>query len=100
MEWKGEDVSIAEVERELARLRGESGDGGAPLLRTSVMTHLAWLPHGWVETGRKTLAGLGERHPSRSILLLPEPSADEDGIDVSLRVECFRVATSGIQVCS
>ena len=100
MEWKGEDVSLAEVERELASLREAGGDNGAPLLRTSVMTHLAWLPHGWVEKGRRTLAGLGERHPSRAILLLPEPDAGEDAIDASLRIECFGVETPGFQVCS
>jgi hypothetical protein len=100
MEWTGEDVSLAEVERELASLREAGGDNGAPLLRTSVMTHLAWLPRGWVEKGRKTLAGLGERHPSRTILLLPEPNAAEDAIDASVRIECFGLETPGIQVCS
>jgi hypothetical protein len=98
MEWKGTDVSLAEVERELAALREAGGANGAPLLRTSVMTHMAWLPHGWVEKGRQTLAGLAEQHPSRTILLLPEPHAEEDGIDASLRVELFPVAD--VQVCS
>src|SRR5439155_10470455 len=100
MEWKGEDVSLAEVERELAALRSGGGENGAPLQRTSVMTHLAWLPHGWVEQGRKTLAGLGERHPSRAILLLPEPDAGDDRIDASVRVECFALDSPGFQVCS
>src|SRR6266705_2556548 len=95
MEWSGEDISIAEVERELASLRETAGRNGTPLLRTSVMTHLAWLPHGWVEAGRKTLAGLGERHPSRAILLLPEPDASDDRIDASVRVECFGLDSPG-----
>jgi hypothetical protein len=92
------DVSLAEVERELAALREAGGANGAPLLRTSVMTHMAWLPHGWVEKGRQTLAGMAEQHPSRTILLLPEPHSDEDGIDASLHVELFPVAD--VQVCS
>jgi hypothetical protein len=100
MEWAGEDVSLSEVERELADLRGAGGTNGEPLQRTSVMTHLAWLPHGWVEQGRKTLAGLGERHPSRTILLLPEPQAGDDRIDAAVQVECFGVDTPGFQVCS
>ncbi len=100
MEWTGQDVSLADVERQLAGLRDGGGTNGGPLLRTSVMTHLAWLPHGWVEKGRKTLAGLGERHPSRTILLLPEPEASDDRIDADVRVECFGVETPGIQVCS
>ena len=100
LEWTGEDITLAEVERELAALREAGGSKGSPLLRTSVMTHLAWLPHGWVEKGRKTLAGLGERHPSRTILLLPEPAAAQSAIDAAVHVECFGVETPGIQVCS
>jgi hypothetical protein len=100
MEWKGEDVSLPEVERQLADLRAGGGSNGEPLQRTSVMTHLAWLPHGWVEKGRKTLAGLGERHPSRTILLLPEPEAGDDRIDAAVRVECFGLDSPGFQVCS
>jgi hypothetical protein len=99
LDWKGEDVSLGEVERELAALRS-AGANGAPLQRTSVMTHVAWLPHGWVEKGRKTLAGLGERHPSRTILLLPEPDANDDRIDAAVRVECFGLDSPGFQVCS
>ncbi len=38
------------------------------------MTHLAWVPAEWHEAAVDTLAGLGERHPSRGILLFPEPS--------------------------
>ena len=37
------------------------------------MTHLAWVPPEWEEVAVETLAGLGERHPSRGILLFPEP---------------------------
>jgi hypothetical protein len=99
MEWTGQDVSLQEVERELAELR-TGGVGAASLLRTSVMTHLAWLPHGWVEKGRKTLAGLGERHPSRTILLLPEPEAGDDRIDAAVRIECFGLDSREFQVCS
>jgi hypothetical protein len=100
MEWTGEDVSLVEVERELASLRSGGAENGAPLQRTSVMTHVAWLPHGWVEKGRQTLAGLGERHPSRTILLLPEPEAGDDRIDAAVRIECFGLGAPGIQVCS
>jgi len=41
-EWAGVDVTIAEIESELARLRAEStSDDGHPQQRTSVMTHIA-----------------------------------------------------------
>jgi hypothetical protein len=96
--WSGEDVTIAQIERELAALR-DSGDAqAAPLLRTSVMTHLAWLPHGWIERGRETLAGLAEQHPSRTILLLPQPDASEDRLDAVLWLERFPTGTDGVQI--
>ena len=52
------------------------------------MTHLAWVPPEWEEAAVETLAGLGERHPSRGILLFPEPSA-ADGIDAKVSVLAF-----------
>lgn len=90
------DVSVAQVERELARLRAP--DDGAPHLRTSVMTHMAWVPEEWLAAARATLAGLGERHPSRTIVLVPEPGAGEDAIDARLALEDF--AVGGRHVCS
>ena len=52
------------------------------------MTHLAWVPREWEEVAVETLAGLGERHPSRGILLFPEPTA-EDGIDAKVSMLAF-----------
>ena len=37
------------------------------------MTHLVWAPPGWLAQARATLAGLHERHPARTIFLVPEP---------------------------
>jgi Glucose-6-phosphate dehydrogenase subunit N-terminal domain/Glucose-6-phosphate dehydrogenase subunit C-terminal domain len=90
-----EVTTVAEIERELAELRVVEED--SPLLRTSVMTHLAWVPHGWIEAARATLAGLGERHPSRTVLLVPEPDKP-DGLEAHVRVERFQLEES--QICS
>ena len=88
-EWVGEDVALADVERALWQLRDASAEGTeGPDLRTSVMTHLAWVPAEWHEAAVDTLAGLGERHPSRGILLFPEPSG-ADGIDAKVSVLAF-----------
>ena len=35
------------------------------------MTHIAWVPEEWVEAAEDVLAGLAERHPSRTIVLVP-----------------------------
>ena len=89
VEWSGEDVEVADVVQALCRLREESADETAgPDLRTSVMTHLAWVPREWEEVAVETLAGLGERHPSRGILLFPDRAA-ADGIDAKVSMLAF-----------
>jgi hypothetical protein len=94
--WAGEDVSIAEIERELARLRIESSEEGAqPNLRTSVMTHIAWAPPEWQEAAEETLSGMAERHPSRTLLLVPRPD-EPDGIDAELSIRCFPVGDRAV----
>ena len=63
-DWTGEDVTIAQIERELARLRTSRREGASqPNLRTSVMTHIAWAPPEWQHAAEETLAGMAERHP-------------------------------------
>jgi glucose-6-phosphate dehydrogenase assembly protein OpcA len=81
-------ASIAEIEHELSSLRNAETDGGAPFQRTSVMTHMAWVPERWVDAAEHVLAELAERHPSRTIVLVPRPD-DEDALDADVSVECF-----------
>ena len=89
-EWTGRDVTIAEIEERLSLLRQESeAEDDAPNLRTSVMTHMAWVPKDWLEAARKTLAGLAERHPSRTLSLVPDPGAKRDAIDAEVSLGCF-----------
>jgi len=78
--------SVAEIERELAQLRDEESSGSAQ--RTSVMTHVAWVPEDWEAAAERTLAGLAERHPSRTILLFPRPD-DDDGLELDGSVQSF-----------
>ena len=95
-DWSGEDVTIAEIERELARLRYESSaEGSQPNLRTSVMTHIAWAPPEWQHAAEETLAGMAERHPSRTLLLVPRPD-EEDGLDALVSVRCFPIGDRAI----
>ncbi len=89
-EWNGHDVTLGEVEAELARLRDASTDEARnPHQRTSVMTHVAWVPPQWLDAAERTLAGLAERHPSRTVLLVPRPDGQESRIDADLSVRCF-----------
>ncbi len=88
--WAGEDVRIADVETALARLRAASAaEGGSPNMRTSVMTHLAWVPEEWLDRARAALDGMAERHPSRTILLVPDSDSGRNQVDASVSVESY-----------
>jgi glucose-6-phosphate dehydrogenase assembly protein OpcA len=94
--WSGTDATIAQIERELARLRdATSREGAQPTLRTSVMTHIAWVPQEWQAAAEETLAGMAERHPSRTLLLVPQPD-EPDGLDATVSVRCFPVGDRAV----
>src|SRR5581483_8654120 len=99
--WEGEDVRLADVEAGLAALRGATAEEGRPPnIRTSVMTHLAWVPEEWTGPAHEALAGMAERHPSRTILLDPMPDSGKNRIDAAVTLECYPIAGSERQVCS
>jgi glucose-6-phosphate dehydrogenase assembly protein OpcA len=79
--------SISEIDRELARLRVDP-DTGEPYQRTSVMTHIAWVPNEWVEAAEDVLAGLADRHPSRTIVLVPDCDRGDE-LEAAVEVESF-----------
>lgn len=62
---------VAEIERKLARQRCRQEDDGEPELRTSTMTHVVWAPPRWLPRAKRVLAGLAERHPARTVFLVP-----------------------------
>ena len=90
LSWFGEDVCLADVDTALARLRAKAAEETASM-RTSVMTHLAWVPGAWVEQARAALEGMAELHPSRTIVLFPEPKAQDNRIDARAEVERWEV---------
>jgi glucose-6-phosphate dehydrogenase assembly protein OpcA len=90
---------VADVERELSRLRRAEGADGTPDLRTSVMTHVAWVPPRWADAARETLHALEERHPSRTILLFPEPRR-RDCVESTVSMRCFSLPGLSHEVCS
>jgi hypothetical protein len=98
--WSGEDVSVARVEAELGELRAATGRGGAPDLRTSVLSHAAWVPPHWAEQAEAALAGLEERHPSRTILLFPQDPDGRHAIDAEVSLHCFPIPDQENRVCS
>ena len=98
-EWADECVSVSEVEQALIGLRLRRGFVGKRNLRTTVLTHIAWVPGEWQEAATETLAGMAEAHPSRTILLIPEPDAP-DGIAARAMLECYEVPFSDRHLCN
>jgi Glucose-6-phosphate dehydrogenase subunit len=97
-EWTDECASVAEIERALIELRLRRGFEGKRNLRTTVLTHLAWVPPKWQQAATETLAGLAERHPSRTLLLFPEPD-ESDGLAARVLLECYDMPT-GHHLCN
>ena len=82
--------AVAEIERKLSRGRCEREKDGVPMLRTSTMTHLVWAPPAWLGRARRVLAGLAERHPARTIFLVPMPGRGRE-IETDATVHTFEL---------
>jgi glucose-6-phosphate dehydrogenase assembly protein OpcA len=81
---------VAEVERKLARQRCRQEADGEPELRTSTMTHVVWAPPKWLPRARHVLAGLAERHPARTIFLVPV-SGRKSGVEADAMIHDFAI---------
>ena len=79
------DTSTDEIERWLDEIQPH-GYGGQ---RSNVLTHVAWVPPQWSRAATRVLEGLGARHPSRTIMLHPDPKAAADRIDAQVDHDCF-----------
>ena len=97
--WADDCATIAEIEEALAELRLRVGNGGVPDLRTSVLTHMAWVPAEWQTAATQTLAGLGAGHPSRTLLLFPEPD-EADRLAARVFLECHPLEGDARQLCN
>jgi glucose-6-phosphate dehydrogenase assembly protein OpcA len=64
------------------------------------MTHLAWVPDEWLDKARAALAGMAEQHPSRTILLNPQPDSGKNRVDATVTLECYAVPDSQRHICS
>ena len=90
---------VADIERQLGRLRAREADDGMPELRTSTMTHIVWCPPEWRPKARATLAGLLERHPARTIFLIPSPGS-EAKIEARVELKDFQLQGLSREVLS
>ena len=90
---------VGEIERKLGQLRARETDGDMPELRTSTMTHLVWCPPAWRAKARATLAGLLERHPARTIFLIP-CGGGRSRIEASVELKDFQLQGLSREVLS
>src|SRR5262249_55530429 len=54
------------------------------------------VPPEWLDAAERTLEGMAERHPSRTVILVPRPDADESRIDADVSVRCFPVSDRAV----
>ncbi|HEY7604277.1 MAG TPA: glucose-6-phosphate dehydrogenase assembly protein OpcA [Gaiellaceae bacterium] len=86
------NTSVAEIEAWLDQRR----DHEQPSQRTSVATHMAWIPAEWSSAAEHVMRALGDRVPSRTLLLHPDPHSDVDGFDASVELERFSGGRAGV----
>jgi hypothetical protein len=53
------------------------------------------VPEEWKAAAEETLAGMAERHPSRTLLLVPRPD-EPDGLDALVSIRCFPIGDRAI----
>jgi glucose-6-phosphate dehydrogenase assembly protein OpcA len=87
------DISVGEIERRLDALEENEVEQ-----RTSVLTHMAWVPVQWSRKAERVMKGLGARVPSRTLILHPDPAAGADRLDARIEHECFPEA--GENICA
>jgi len=115
--WEERDTSVHAVAAHLASLWDASvaasadasdaadaepvvGEKGMPHARASVLNLIVTVVDGEAaDRVVHTLMDLGVRHPSRAIVLVPQPGSDAHPIDARISTHCHDVATGGDRVC-
>jgi glucose-6-phosphate dehydrogenase assembly protein OpcA len=105
LHWSGQAVDVQAIDAALAHLRQKAADaapaeGAALGTRTSVLTLVAYaLDPAAAQRAGETIAALPEYHPSRSLVVLAQPSDDEPTIDAHLSAHCHIAPGLEGQVC-
>jgi len=105
LHWSGQAVDVQAIDAALGRLREKAADtapaeGAALGSRTSVLTLVAYaLDAAAAQRAGETIAALPEYHPSRTIVVLAQPSDAEPAIDARLSAHCHIAPGLEGQVC-
>ncbi len=92
----GGPMSVAEVERELGKLR--ANEDGTLALRSSVLSLIVVTDEASAPDVTRSVSNLAGRHPTRAIVLISDPDG-EPNVDVQLSAFC-NVRGGGAQVCA
>jgi glucose-6-phosphate dehydrogenase assembly protein OpcA len=110
--WEDRDTSVHAVAVHLASLWDAGvaaaadqadlvvGQKGLPHARASVLNLIVTVVDAAAaDRVVHTLMDLGVRHPSRAIILVPQPGSEGSPIDARISTHCHDVATGGDRVC-
>ncbi|HZQ98008.1 MAG TPA: glucose-6-phosphate dehydrogenase assembly protein OpcA [Chloroflexota bacterium] len=96
------EVDVSRIEADLVKLlrRPENlSPNGQPGMRTAVLTLVAFAAdRPTLDRVEQTLAALVDHHPSRTIVVLANPTAPAQ-IDAWVQVSCRPMGSSGINAC-
>ncbi|MBA2263672.1 MAG: glucose-6-phosphate dehydrogenase assembly protein OpcA [Chloroflexi bacterium] len=109
--WEERETSVRAIAAHLASLwdapvgLDDGGDRlilekGLPHARASVLNLIVTVVDGAAaDRVVHTLMGLGVRHPSRAIVLVPEPDSDASPLDARISTHCHDATGGGDRVC-
>lgn len=88
--WEGTSVDVAAIEKALGELWKRTGhqelaDGRQLPVRTNVLNLVVHVPHdAGAECASDAVAGLIERHPSRTLIVVSDPDAPTSSLDAAV----------------
>jgi glucose-6-phosphate dehydrogenase assembly protein OpcA len=104
LDGQARPVDIATIEHELTQLwkaAAEDTLGGQPVVRACVLNLVVYTPdRDAAEHVNDVISQVSGRHPSRSIVILAEPTAGPSNLQASISAYCQIAPEGGKQVCS
>ncbi len=91
-------MSVAEIERGLARLR--ANDDGSPGARASVLNLIVVTNEESAEGVARIVNELSGRYPSRVLVMISDPEEERTNLEIGLSVFCNTRGGGGANVCA
>lgn len=94
----GGAMSLAEIERGLARLR--ANDDGTPGARASVLNLIVVTNEESAEGVTRVINELSGRYPSRALVMISDPDEERPNLEIGISVFCNARGGGGTNVCA